>query len=221
LDPAASGNTAIIVAGLDPTTNKRYIIDGWNKPNATATDIITKFRELTDQYRPNEWVIEKNAFQRFLTQLPDIVDYARARGVRITPHHTTANKFDADWGVSTMGPLFDSCVRYDDDRKRWAKTGTGLIELPSTRQNPWVNQLVQQLTIWQPEGMAQKQKTDLVMALWFTHIAFMAQINKKRNVRTHMDSPFLTPAGRRRQGVIDLGALRLEKQRLLQEGIAG
>jgi hypothetical protein len=46
-----------------------------------------------------------------------------------------------------------------------------LIDLPSLRQNQWVNDLVQQLTIWQPENMAQKQKTDLVMALWFTHIA--------------------------------------------------
>jgi hypothetical protein len=220
LDPAATGSTAIIVAGLDPITGKRWVIDGWNKPNANASDIIAKFRDLTDTYKPNEWVIEKNAFQRFLTQLPDIVDYARARGVKITPHHTTTNKFDADWGVQTMGPLFDSCVQWDDERKRWAKSGKGLIELPSTRQNPWVNQLVQQLTIWQPEGMAQKQKTDLVMALWFTHIAFMAQLNRKKQTRTHMDSPFLTPAGRKRQTVIDLAALRLEKQRMRQEGIA-
>jgi hypothetical protein len=220
LDPAASGNTAIIVAGLDPETGKRWVIDGWNKPNANATDIIEKFKELTDKYRPHEWVIEKNAFQRFLTQLPDIVDYARARGVRITPHHTTANKFDEDWGVQTMGPLFDSCVKWDEERKRWVSTGTGLIELPSTRQNPWVNQLVQQLTIWQPQGMAQKQKTDLVMAMWFTHIAFMAQLNRKTNRVTHFSSPFMSPGGRRRQTVVDLRALRAEKQRVMLEGIA-
>jgi hypothetical protein len=175
LDPAASGNTAIVVAGLDRETEKRWVLDGWNKPNANAADIISKFKELTDKYRPNEWVIEKNAFQRFLTQLPEIVDYARSRGVKITPHHTTSNKFDEDWGVQTMGPLFDSCVQWDDERKRWAPTGKGLIELPSTRQNAWVAAIVQQLTIWQPEGMAQKQKTDLVMALWFTHLAHTAQ----------------------------------------------
>lgn len=218
LDPAASGSTAIVVAGLEPDTLKRFVIDGWNKPNATATDIIQKFKDFTDLYRPNEWVIEKNAFQRFLTQLPDIVDYARARGVKITPHHTTSNKFDEDWGVQTMGPLFDSCVKYDEDRKRWIKSGEGLVELPSTRQNPWVNQLVQQLTIWQPTGMAQKQKTDLVMALWFTHIAFMAILNRKKHSATHLSSPFMTTAGRKRQGVIDLVALRAEKQaqRLLE-----
>jgi hypothetical protein len=180
LDPAASGNTAITVAGLERDTLKRWVIDGWNKTNASAGDIIAKFKELTDLYHPNEWVIEKNALQRFITQLPEIVEYARARGVKITPHFTTSNKFDSDWGVQTMGPLFDSCVEWDAERKRWRPTGKGLIELPSTRQNPWVAQLVQQLTIWQPEGMAQKQKTDLVMALWFTHLAFMAQINRRR-----------------------------------------
>lgn len=212
LDPAATGSTAIIVSGLERESGKRWVIDGWDKPNANASDIIEKFKDLTDKYRPHEWVIEKNAFQRFLTQLPTIVDYARARGVRITPHHTTANKFDVDWGVQTMGPLFDSCVEWDEERRHWAKTGKGLIELPSTRQNAWVNQLVQQLTIWQPEGMAQKQKTDLVMALWFTHLAFQAQMNRKTNKQTHMNSPFMTASQRSRQGVIDLSALRREKR---------
>lgn len=218
LDPAASGHTAIIVAGLDPLTGKRWVIDGWNKPNANASDIITKFKDFTDQYQPHEWVVEQNAFQRFLTQLPDIVDYARARGVKITPHNTNRNKFDSDWGVQTMGPLFDSCVEFDADRKRWKPSHKGLIDLPATRQNPWVNQLIQQLTIWQPEGMAQKAKTDLVMALWFTHIAFMAKLNRKKNIQTHMKSLFTTASARKRQGVVDLVALRNEKRQLEAAG---
>jgi len=211
-DPAASGNSAMIVAGFDRESMKRWVIDGWNKRNATAQQIIEQFKDFTDKYRPNEWVIEKNAVQRFIAQLPELVDYARARGCRIREHHTTDNKFDPDWGVSTMGPLFDSCVEWSEERKTWTKTGKGLIELPSTRQNQWVNDLVQQLTIWQPEGMAQKQKTDLVMALWFTHIAFMDQINRKREKRTHMHSPFLTSNGRKRQTVINLAELRAAKQ---------
>jgi hypothetical protein len=220
LDPAASGNTAIIVAGLDRESSKRWVIDGWNKPNATASDIIAKFKELTDKYRPHEWVIEQNAFQRFLTQLPEIREYAAARGVRISPSFTTAkNKFDSDWGISTMGPLFDSCVKFDDERKMWRPSGTGLIELPSTRQNPWVNELIQQLTIWQPDGMAQKQKTDLVMALWFTHLALTAQVNRKRSIPTHMTTPWMSPGAKRRQGVIDLVAIRRQRQ-LEQEATA-
>lgn len=217
LDPAASGNTAIVVAGLERDTQKRWVIDGWNKPNATAGDIIEKFKELTDKYHPNEWVIEKNAVQRFIAQLPELVDYARARGARITPHHTQSNKFDVDWGIQTMGPLFDSCVKFDDERKRWVASYKGLIELPSTRQNPWVAQLVQQLTIWQPEGMAQKQKTDLVMALWFTHIAFMNQLNRRTNRNTHYSTPFTTAAARKRQTVVNLAELREQKREM--EGV--
>jgi hypothetical protein len=212
LDPAASGNTAMVVAGLDRDTHKRWIIDGWNKPNAMSAEIIEKFKQFTDLYRPNEWVIEENAFQRFLAQLPEINDYARARGVRIRPHQTQKNKFDADWGVQTMGPLFDSCVQWSEERHRWEPTHQGLIELPSTRQNKWVNDLVQQLTIWQPVGMAQKQKTDLVMALWFTHLALTGQIQRKKPHRTHGRTPFTTPGQTRRQGVIDLRAARLERQ---------
>lgn len=219
LDPAASGNTAMIVCGLDRETQKRWVIDGWNKPSATSAEIIEKFKQFTEMYRPNEWVIEENAFQRFLAQLPEIVDFARARGVKIRPHQTQKNKFDPDWGVSTMGPLFDSCVKWNDDRHRWEPTHNGLIELPSTRQNKWVNDLVQQLTIWQPQGMAQKQKTDLVMALWFTHLALTDQIQRKKPQRTHMRTPFTTPAQVRAQGVIDLQALR-EERRLQREAAA-
>jgi hypothetical protein len=212
MDPAASGNTAVIVAALDRETGKRYILDGWNKTNATARDVIEKFKEFTDKYRPHEWVIEKNGVQRFIAQLPELVDYARARGSKIREHHTTDNKFDEDWGVSTMGPLFDSCIEWDEERKRWKPTGRGFIELPATRQNPWVNDLVQQLTIWQPHGMAQKQKTDLVMALWFTHIAIMDQLNRRRNTPTHMNSFFTTPSARRRQTVVNLAELRAAKR---------
>lgn len=212
MDPAASGNTAIIVAALDRETEKRYVIDGWNKHNATARDVIEKFKDFTDKYRPHEWVIEKNGVQRFIAQLPELVDYARSRGAKIREHHTTDNKFDQDWGVSTMGPLFDSCVRWNDERRRWEQSGTGLIELPSTRQNQWVNELVQQLTIWQPAGMAQKQKTDMVMALWFTHIAFVDQLNRRRTVPTHMNTPFTTRGQLKRQKVISLKDLRAAKR---------
>jgi hypothetical protein len=207
----------MIIAGLDRETSKRFILDGWNKTNATAGDIIEKVKYFVEVYGLHELVIEKNALQRFIAQLPELVDFARARGCKITPNYTTANdKFDSDWGVQSMGPLFDSCIQEDTDRPGRYKTITGdraLVELPSGRQNTWVNDLVQQLTIWQPQGMAQKQKTDLVMALWFTHLAFMEQINRKRRkTATHLTSPFMTPNARGRQGVINLAELRAAKR---------
>jgi hypothetical protein len=66
--------------------------------------------------------------------------------------------------------------------------------------------------------MAQKVKTDLVMALWFGHIAFtkiLERAGKKK--QTHMASPFLTPNARSQQQVISISALRRQKQLELEE----
>lgn len=218
LDPAAAGNTAIIIAGLDRESGKRFVLDGWNKPNATADQIIERFQWFTNEYRLNEWVIEQNALQRFIAQIPQVLQYAQARGCKVSPHFTNANKFDSDWGVQTMAPLFDSCVEYNEQLKRFMPTPPEdrLMELPSTRQNAWVNELIQQLTIWQPEGMAQKQKTDLVMALWFTHIAHTRQMNRGQNRLRFLTSPFTTPGRRRRQTTINLAELRGQQAELLQ-----
>ena len=215
LDPAASGNTAIIVAALDPETGARWVLDGWNQPNAQAGDVLNKMKSFTEIYQPHEWIIERNAFQRFLAQLPEIVQFMRARGVKITPHYTTTNKFDEDWGIETMAPLFDSCIIPDaknPEVNRPAPFEHKLMHLPSQRQNSWVNDLVQQLTTWQPSGMAQHAKTDLVMALWFTHIAFTAQMNRRKTRQTHYQTPFMSPRALKSQTTINLRAMREQKR---------
>lgn len=216
LDPAASGNTAMIITGLDRESGVRYILDGWNKKNATAGEIIEKFKAFTEKYELNEWVIEQNALQRFIAQLPELQEFTRARGCRITPHTTNTNKRDADWGIETMAPLFDSCIVEDRDRPgRWKTSpyAQHMIELPSGRQNAWVNELVQQLTAWQPEGLTRATKTDLVMALWFTHIACTKIARRNRTKPTHLRSPYMTQRARQQQKVINLTALREEKRR--------
>lgn len=210
LDPATVGNTAMIVAGLDGVTEKRWVLDGVNIAQCSPAQMRREVMRLTDTYGIHEWVIERNAFQRFLTQDKELVDFLRSRACKLTEHYTTANKFDSDWGIATMAPLFDSCVVLDPKIPSGYRRVTegALIELPSTRQNRWVNDLVQQLTIWQPEGQAQTAKTDLVMALWFTHIAFMRKLNRQKPKQTHFSSPFSTQAARKQQRVIDLAAIR-------------
>lgn len=220
IDPATVGCTAIIVAGLDRSTGKRYVIDGWNKLGATSSQVIDRIKFLTDQYPIAEWVVERNAFQRFLAQLPEVVNHLRARGARIHEHNTTSNKYDEDWGVQTMAPLFESCGIPDERSPsgRWKRTPEqALIELPCERQNDWVNDLIQQLTTWQPSGNAQKRRFDLVMALWFTHIAFDRMMRRSIKKRTHLDSPFMSVGGKARQQVVSLAAMRLQKQ---MEGVA-
>ena len=221
IDPATVGCTAIIVAGLDRATGKRYVLDGWNRQNATSSQVIEKIKWFTDVYPIVEWVVEKNAFQRFLAQLPDVVNHLRSRGARIYEHYTTANKYDEDWGVQTMAPLFDSCGIPDPKSPsgRWKRTPEqALIELPCERQNEWVNDLIQQLTTWQPSGNAQKARFDLVMALWFTHIAFDKILRRSIKKQTHLDSPFMSAGARSRQQVVSLAAMRREKQMMEAAG---
>lgn len=152
--------------------------------------------------------------------------FLRAHGCKLTEHYTTANKFDADWGIQTMAPLFDSCgvPQPHNPSGKWKRTpDTALIELPSPRQNTWVNDLIQQLTAWQPDMGRSSQKTDLVMALWFTHIGFDKITRRKRDRQTHYSTPFTTQASRDRQTVIKLSEVRKERRSgvlSIHEGIA-
>jgi hypothetical protein len=215
LDPAAGGNTAMVVTGLDRSASKLYVLDGINRPNMHAEQLISEVQRLTEQYSINEWVIEANAVQRFISQIPQIERWLRTRGCKITPHQTNKNKRDPDFGVQSMAQLFLSCGHSPEGKPdaMWIKTpDKALIELPTPRQNAWVSELINQLVIWQPSNMVRGQKTDLVMALWFNHIAAQQILGRNRKRTYFQDSPFLTPAGIAKRGVINLAALKKAKQ---------
>lgn len=206
LDPATVGHTAMVVTALDRETNKRFILDGFNMRGSQPKLMRETIFRLTDTYHINEWVIERNAFQRFLTQDDELVKFLRGRGCRLTEHYTTENKYDADFGISAMAPLFLTCGEppINGGDGMWKKTPeTALIELPATRQNAWVGELVNQLVIWQPSGMKQGAKTDLVMALWFTEIAIKRMLGHGRTRQTHADNPFASRAQLKQRMSVD------------------
>jgi hypothetical protein len=68
LDPATTGKTAMIVAALDKVTGKRIVLDGFNKANCPPHLMREKIKQFTTPVQDREWVIERNAFQRYLTQ---------------------------------------------------------------------------------------------------------------------------------------------------------
>jgi hypothetical protein len=208
VDPATVGHTAMIISGFDRHTQKRYILDGFNVANCTAEMLIDTIKGFTEKYKVNEWVFERNAFQRFLTQLPDLRIFLQARGVRITPHWTqNTNKFDADFGVGAMGPLFLSCGDPPpmNTGGKWVKTPEkALIELPSPKQNVWIQSLINQLVVWEPQGMTQRAKTDLVMALWFTEIAVQRLLGHGRSTATHLENKWASRGALKQRGSINL-----------------
>lgn len=207
LDPATTGATAMLIIGLDRATEKRYVLDGFNHRNTTPSLMRDTVKRLTDQYGVAEWVIERNAFQRFLTQDDDLTSFLRSRGCRLTEHYTHQNKYDADFGIAAMAPLFLTCGEPPSNKGagKWRQTPEkALIELPSPRQNAWVAELVNQLVVWQPTGMKQLQKTDLVMALWFTEIAVKRILGHGRTRIAHLENPFAAQGLLRRRTVINI-----------------
>lgn len=183
VDPATSGGTAMVILAADGRTMKRYVLDVFYERDVHADRLIKTMKELTEKYGVKEWRVERNAFQRFLTQLESLRDYMNARGVILTEHMTTGHtKWDEDWGVSTLIPLFMSCVEQDSEGRMIPRhrkdefgnetPGQHLIELPklTARGSEGAKALAQQLKVWEPE-ISKHTPVDCVMALWFAEIA--------------------------------------------------
>lgn len=207
LDPATVGATAAVVIATDKVSQHRWVMNCWNKRGATPREIIELFKEWTVTYSVNEWRVERNAFQRFLTQLPELREWLTNRGVILREHYTSGkSKWDDEFGVETLAPLFLSCVELVGDRLVPLPDGAGQIELPSPRDAKAVAELVEQLQVWEPD-MARSTATDLVMALWFAELGVRQYLIGARFEKTHMRSRFSTRAGRRAQTTVDLNDL--------------
>jgi hypothetical protein len=193
LDPATSGNTAAVVIGLDLSTNKRYVLDVFNKAGTSPEGIRDLIKLWTDKYGVIEWRIEKNGFQGFLVHDREVNEFCSSRGTIIRPHFTGSNKHDSDFGVAAMTTLFSG---YED--------GHQLIELPSTQGQESMKQFIEQLVTWSPDA-PKGQKTDIVMALWFAELACRDRVMLASNfAKHHTKNPFLTPWDRKGQVTIDL-----------------
>jgi hypothetical protein len=195
MDPAMVGDTGVIVYGVDRVTHRRWVLDVRVCTTPSPTWIREVIKELTDQYGASEWRIEKNAFQLFLVQDPEITSFLASRGVKIVPHFTGNNKWDSDFGVASLASLFEPV---GEEQK-------ALIELPSPKQSEAAKQLIEQLILWQP---ATKGKQDLVMALWFAEIGARELLGASRWSTDHMRNPHLTRRDKRRQTVINLAEYR-------------
>lgn len=188
LDPAMVGDTAIVVLALDRHTGMRYLLECKVKAAASPTWIRETMKEVTERLGVHEWRVEKNAFQLFLTQDPELKQYLANLGVVLTEHFTGRNKVDAGYGVASMAVLFHN----------------KLIELPAQHKHESVRQLIEQLITWSPET---KAKQDLVMALWFAELKcreiMLAQSARRVN-SNYMPNKFMTRRQRSMQHTINL-----------------
>ena len=193
LDPATSGHTAAVVIGLDIKSQKRYVLDVFNKPGITPEAMRTMIKEWTEKYKVSEWRIERNGFQGFLVHDRELNEFCSSRGSLIKPHFTGQNKHDADFGVASMTVLWNG----------W-EDGYQLIELPSTHGQESCKQMIEQLVTWHPDA-PKNQKTDIVMALWFAELACRDRVTLASNyTRSHVRNTFLTPWDKKQQTTVSL-----------------
>lgn len=193
LDPATSGHTAAVVIGLDIATQKRYVLDVFNRANTNPEEMRDLIRDWVTKYALAELRVEKNGFQGFLTQDREVNEFCNARGTILRPHFTGSNKMDPDFGVASMTTLFAG----------W-RDGHQLVELPSTARSEAAKALVEQLVTWAPSA-PKTQKTDIVMAFWFAELACRDRVMQMGSFnRSHQKNPFLTPWDRGQQTTVNL-----------------
>ena len=207
MDPAMSGDTFSTVIAGDKTTGKRYLLDASRMPAPTPQAIRELIFSWTERYQPKVWVIEKNAFQLFLTQDEQINKFLASRGIRLVQHYTGANKMDAEFGVASMAMLFGTM----DNQGKHIK-GSNLLELPRT-DNEHVKALVEQLITWSA-GM--KGKQDGPMSLWFAETQMRDYINSMGAYGgTFVKNKFATRGDIARRKVVNL-----EEYAKMQEQLA-
>ncbi len=203
LDPAMVGDTAVVCYAVDRVTHKRYIVDAIKITRPTPAAIRQLIFDWTSLYQPSEWIVEKNAFQSFLTQDEGIRQNLASRGVLLREHHTGTNKWDSGFGVASMSTLFGT-KQFDGKHHR-----DNLIHLPSD-QTENVKALIEQLITWSPTT---KGKTDMVMALWFCEIRAREMLNQGLHKTHHMKNPFLSRYEVGKRTVVNIDELLADKDR--------
>lgn len=168
MDPAMSGDTFGIVYAGDRSTQKRYVLEAARVTAPTPQQIREMIFAWTEKYNPQLWVIEKNAFQLFLTQDQEIRNFLSSRGIRLVEHYTGKNKMDLEFGVASIAPLFGT----SKDNK-FIKD-SNLIELPHA-DNEHIKALIEQLITW---SAGTKNKQDGPMALWFAETQMRDYLNQ-------------------------------------------
>lgn len=182
MDPAMTGDTATVVLAVDMQTRKRYVLDANRMTGPTPQQMRNLIRTWTEKYSPNLWVIEKNAFQLFLTRDEEIRAYLANRGVSMVEHYTGSNKIDPDFGVASVAPLFSE----------------RMIELPSSHNSEGVKALIEQLITWQPGKKGKDLKMDLPMALWFAELRARLMVDQHTMKSNQHRNNRWTPRARQR-----------------------
>lgn len=190
MDPAMAGETATICYAVDIKTGMRFVLDAHRMKAPRPSEIKDLIFAWTEAYTPMCWVIEKNAFQLYLTRDEAVRTFLANRGCSMQEHYTSNNKLDPDFGVASMAPLFTEKQ----------------ISLPSAHNCEGVKGLVEQLVIWRPGVKGSKLVQDLPMAMWFAELKAREVMDQAMGrVRAHSKSKYLPRYRQAHQQVVPVG----------------
>ena len=164
LDPAGgnkgSGYTAMVLLAADLNTGKRFVVDMIAEKSMKAPRMKQVMFEWSDKYPIYEWRVESNGIQSQLIQYnEEIIQHLAKKGIRVVPHQTNSNKWDAEFGVESISPLF-------------------LADLVSI---PWAGvQTAQKFQKMIEEFIAFPMgiTSDVVMAFWFAELGIRDILNR-------------------------------------------
>lgn len=156
LDPGggsrSSSATVATVLAVDLASGRRFLVDQVAEKGMKAPQLKDLIFRWADTYPLYEWRVESNGLQSQIVQYNDeIVRFLASKGVRVMPHFTSGNKWDPEFGVSTMAPLFES----------------GMFSVPWAGSSAvrTFQPLLEELAAF-PVGSSQ----DRVMSLWFAEL---------------------------------------------------
>ena len=157
LDPASTGYQAAVLWAYNVKTQQVWLVDIKNDQGGGIKKAHDLMKEWHDKYWLSHWIVEENGFQRAIGQDRDIRNWAAANGVRIEGHQTYKNKWDPNFGVTSMVGMYEN-----------GKINLAWGDAATKRK---VNIFRQQLLYFSQAGASNsrnvKTKTDLVMASWF------------------------------------------------------
>jgi hypothetical protein len=149
---AGSGYTAGTLEGIDLKTGKRFLVDIFNVKSMRAPQLKGQILDWSDMYPIYEWRVENNGLQSNLVQYnEEIITHLAKRGIRVTGHNTASNKWDPQFGVESLAPLYQAQMVSIP----WGNSSTAQV----------FQQLINQLLTF-PMGSL----SDVVMSHWFADL---------------------------------------------------
>lgn len=155
VDPSPERMTGIIVADVRYAEDFECGILEATRARLDVRGILEQLERIARVYHPEYLIFEHNAFARWFLQDPRFQSWDRTHGVRVIPHTTGRNKSDEQYGLQTLGPLFEF----------------GRIRLPwgDTEAMASSKMLIEEATNYMPEAPKASAYSDLLMALWFIY----------------------------------------------------